>query len=153
MVRLIDGEGVQAGIVPLEEAQRRAEQSELDLVQVAPDADPPVCKLMDYGKFKYRQKKRRTAQKSHRARLKEIRIGINTDEHDLAFKAGRVRTFLEEHDKVQVTMRLRGRQRAHGDLALAHMSEFAARFEDVAQIEQGPIRTGAGQIQLLLKPR
>jgi translation initiation factor IF-3 len=112
-----------------------------------------VCKLLDYGKFKYRQKKKRHGQKGHRSRLKEIRIGLNTDPHDLAFKAGRVKEFLQEHDKVQITMRLRGRQRAHGDLALEHMAEFAARFEDVAKVERGPERGSAGQVSLLLKPK
>lgn len=152
-VRLVGAQGDQLGIVPLEEAQRRAQEAEVDLVEVAPQASPPVCKLLDYGKFKYHQKKKRHAQKAHRARLKEIRIGLNTDEHDLGFKAERVREFLGEHDKVQITMRLRGRQKAHGNLALEHMAEFAARFEDVAKIERGPERSSAGQINLLLKPR
>jgi translation initiation factor IF-3 len=108
---------------------------------------------MDYGKFKYRQKKKRQHQKSHRSKLKEIRIGLNTDDHDLQVKADRVTEFLKDHDKVQVTMRLRGREKAHADLGLENMAEFAERFEDVAKIERGPVRTGAGQISLLLKPK
>jgi len=125
----------------------------LDLVEVAPEADPPVCKLLDYGKFKYRQKKKRHGQKHHRARLKEVRIGLSTGEHDLNVKANRVREFLKEHDKVVVTMRLRGRQRAHGDLALECMTEFARRFEDVAKLERAPERAGAGQLSMQLKPK
>jgi translation initiation factor IF-3 len=152
-VRLVDNHGEQLGIMPLAEALEKASERELDLVEVAESAKPPVCKLMDYGKFKYRQKKKRQHQKSHRSRLKEIRIGLNTDDHDLKVKADRVTGFLKDHDKVQVTMRLRGREKAHGDLALENMADFAERFEEVAQIERGPERTGAGQISLLLKPK
>ena len=99
-VRLIGADGVQLGIIPCEDALKQALEQELDLVQVAPQADPPVCKLLDYGKFKYRQKKRRQSQKHHRSRLKGMRIGFASDDHDLAFKAARVREFLTEHDKV-----------------------------------------------------
>ena len=136
-----------------EEALKQALEAELDLVEVAPDAEPPVCKLLDYGKFKYRQKKKKHGQRHHRARRKEIRIGLTTDEHDLAFKAERVRRFLQEHDKVVVTMRLRGRQRIHEALALEHMGEFAARFQDVGKIERGPERASAGRVTMLLKPK
>ena len=139
--------------MPLEEAQRLAGEAEVDLVEVAPQAAPPVCKLLDYGKFKYHQKKKRHSQKGHRSKLKEIRIGINTDPHDLDFKAERVREFLKEHDKVQVTMRLKGRQRGQGDLAIEHMARFAARFDEVAKIENGPARSSAGQVNLTLKPK
>jgi translation initiation factor IF-3 len=152
-VRLIGPDGAQMGIVSLEDALKQARESEMDLVEVAPQAEPPVCKLLDYGKFKYRQKKKKHGQKHHRAKVKEIRIGLTTDEHDLAFKAARVREFLQEHDKVIVSMRLRGRQRAHGDLALEHMAEFAGRFEDVARIERGPERSRAGQVSMLLIPK
>ncbi len=152
-VRLIGADGAQLGIVACEDALKQAQELEVDLVEVAPQADPPVCKLLDYGKFKYRQKKKRAGQKHHRARLKEIRIGLTTDEHDLAFKAGRVRTFLADHDRVIISMRLRGRQRAHGDLALEHMIEFAARFEEEAKVESGPTRSSAGQLTMMLAPR
>jgi len=138
------------GIIPCEDALKQAQEQELDLVQVAPQADPPVCKLLDYGKFKYRQKKRRQSQKHHRSRLKGMRIGFASDDHDLAFKAARVREFLTEHDKVEVFMVLRGRQRAHGDLAVEHMREFAGRFEDVAKVEQFPKRAGPGRVMMLL---
>ena len=107
---------------------------------------------MDYGKFKYRQNKKKHAGKGHRTKLKEIRIGLNTDEHDLSFKAERVKDFLQEHNKVHVIMRLRGRQRAHGDLALEHMADFARRFAEAAVIERGPMRTSSGAVSLLLKP-
>jgi translation initiation factor IF-3 len=153
MVRLIGQNGDQLGIVSVADARARAEELELDLVQVAPQADPPVCKLLDYGKFKYRQKKKKHGQKHHRARLKGMRIGLSSEEHDLAFKAEQVREFLKEHDKVEVYMQLRGRQRAHGDLAVEHMVEFAKRFEDVAKLERGPTRAGPGRVSMLLSPK
>jgi translation initiation factor IF-3 len=152
-VRLVGAQGDQLGIVPLEEAIKLATEADLDLVEVAPQANPPVCKLLDYGKFKYRQKKKRHGQTAHRTKLKQIRIGINTDTHDLDVKAGRVLRFLSEHDKVQIVMRLRGRQRAHGAIALDHMTEFASRFEELAVIESAPRRTSAGQLTMLLKPK
>ena len=141
------------GIVACADALKQAQELEVDLVEVAPNADPPVCKLLDYGKFKYRQKKKLQSQKHHRARVKEIRIGLTTDKHDLAFKAKRVEGFLAEHDRVVISMRLRGRQRAHANLAVEHMSEFAARFEEISKIESGPTRSSAGQITMLLTPR
>jgi translation initiation factor IF-3 len=153
MVRLIGQNGDQLGIVSLTDARTRAEELEVDLVQVAPQADPPVCKLLDYGKFKYRQKKKTHGQKHHRARLKGMRIGLSSEEHDLAFKAEQVREFLKEHDKVEVYMQLRGRQRAHGDMAVEHMVEFAKRFEDVAKLERGPTRAGPGRVSMLLSPK
>ncbi len=122
-------------------------------MEVAPSADPVVCKLMDYGKFKYHQKKRRQSQKHHRSRVKGMRIGLSSDEHDLAFKAARVREFLQDHDKVEVYMQLRGREKAHGDLAVEHMADFASRFEDVAKVERSPGRTSASRVSMLLSPK
>jgi translation initiation factor IF-3 len=152
-IRLIGPDGDQLGIVSRDEALEEASNRELDLVEVAPDANPTVCKLLDYGKFKYRQKKKRQGQKHHRSRLKEMQIGLNTQEHDLAFKADQVREFLQDHDKVLVFMRLRGREKAHVGMALDTMAEFAQRFEDIAQIERGPERASAGRITMLLKPK
>ncbi len=152
-VRLIGPDGDQLGIVSRKDALNEAGERELDLVEVAPNADPPVCKLLDYGKFKYRQKKRRQGQKHHRARRKEIRIGLTSQEHDLGFKADRVREFLAEHDKVMISMQLRGREKAHGTLAMETMQEFASRFDDIAQVEKGPERSSVGRVTMLLKPK
>jgi len=151
-VRVIDGEGQQVGIMPRQEALQRARESELDLVQVAPNAEPPVCRLLDFGKFKYRQKKKQK-QTHHRSQLKEIRIGLTTEEHDLEFKAGRVKEFLGENHRVLVTMRLKGRQRAHGDMAVEHMAEFGKRFEDMAKFEKLPQRDSAWRVSMLLAPK
>ena len=153
LVRLIGPDGDQLGIVSRDDALEEANERELDLVEVAPDADPPVCKLLDYGKFKYRQKKKRQSQKHHKARLKEVQIGLSTQEHDLSFKADRVREFLKDHDKVLISMRLRGREKAHGEQAMDTMREFASRFEDVGQVESGPERQSAGRLTMLLKPK
>ncbi len=151
-VRLVLEDGQQAAIVKREDALQMAEQNGLDLVEVAPDADPPVCKLLDYGKFKYQQKKR-LRQKHHRSQIKEIWIGPETQEHDLAFKAKHVRQFLQERHKVRVTMRLSGRHRVHGDLALEHMLAFGQRFEDLAKVEQPPKRESSSRVSMVLCPR
>ena len=152
-VRLVSAQGAQLGILSRDDALQLAQEKELDLVEVAPHGDPPVCKLLDYGKFKYRQKKKKHGQKHHRARLKEIQIGMTTAEHDLAFKAERVKEFLAEHDKVVITMRLRGRQRAHGDLALEQMAAFGSRFDQFAKVERGPERASGGRVTMLLTPK
>jgi translation initiation factor IF-3 len=152
MVRLVLADGQHLGIVTREQALQRAQEEHLDLVEVAPEANPAVCKLMDYGKFMYRQKKRER-QKHHKSQMKEIRIGPDTQEHDLNFKAGRVREFLAEHHKVLVSMTLSGRHKAHGDLALEHMRAFAQRFEDVAKLERAATRERANRLSMLLAPR
>jgi len=141
------------GILSRQDALQKARELEVDLVEVAPFADPPVCRLMDYGKFKYRQKKKKHTQKHHKSRLKGMKIGMSSDVHDLEFKAERVKEFLQEHDKVEVFMLLRGRQRAHGDIALVQMSDFAKRFDEVAKVERGPQRAGPGRITMLLTPK
>ena len=153
MVRLVGEDGAQLGIVPRADAIKLAQEKELDLVEVAPQAEPPVCKLLDYGKFKYRQKKKTQGQKHHRSQLKEIQIGMATAEHDLEVKAAHVRTFLADHDRVTITMRLKGRERAHVDIALAHMTQFGQRFEDVAKVETAPEHAGSGRITMLLTPK
>lgn len=152
MVRLVLADGQHLGIVTREQALQRAQEEQMDLVEVAPDADPAVCKLLDYGKFMYRQKKRER-QKQHRSQMKEVRIGPDTQEHDLNFKADRVREFLQEHHKVLVSMTLKGRHMAHGDLALEHMRSFAERFEDSAKLERAPTRERANRLSMLLAPR
>jgi translation initiation factor IF-3 len=153
MVRLVFEDGEHVGIVSKEEALKRARERDQDLVEIAPDADPPVCKVLDYGKFKYRQKKAKQKQKSSKSQLKEIRIGLSTEEHDLQFKADRVREFLQDHNKVLISMRLSGREKAYGDQAKDRMSEFSERFEDVGKIERRPTRESAGRVTMLLTPK
>jgi len=149
-VRLIASDGRQIGIMSLKEALERAQQEKLDLVEVGPGADPPVCRLLDFGKFKYRQKKRTHGR--HRVQLKEVRIGINTGAHDLDVKAAHVRQFLASGNRVAVSMKLAGRQKAHENLALERMSEFASRFADVAKLVTPPRKENPGRISMTLVP-
>ncbi len=117
-VRLIDENGEQRGIVPTQEAMRIATEAGLDLVEVAPNAKPPVCKILDYGKFKYDQEKKLREARKHQTqiKLKEIRMQPKIEKHDLAFKTKHVTEFLEEGNKVKVTIRFRGRELAHTEL-------------------------------------
>lgn len=153
MVRLVFDDGEHVGIVPLEEALKKAKAKDQDLVEIAPDAEPPVCKVLDYGKFKYRQKKQRQKQQKSKSQLKEIRIGLSTEEHDLNFKADRIREFLNDHDKVLISMRLSGREKAHGDQAKEKLAEFSAQFEDIGKVERPPTRESAGRITMLMSPK
>ena len=152
MVRLIGVDGAQLGVLTREEAMLKAQEAGLDLVEVAPTADPPVCRLMDYGKFKYQQRKK-FHQHHHRPVMKEVRIGMMTDDHDLDVKSRRARDFLAKHDKVLISMRLRGRQKAHTDIGVEVMLGFAARLEDVAKVERPPGRDATGKISMLLAPK
>lgn len=135
-----------------EEALEEAQSRDLDLVEVAPNADPPVCRILDYGKFKYHQKKKRS-QQQHKTHLKEMRIGLNTDPHDLGFKAKQVREFIEDGDRVLVSMRLMGREKAHQDMALENMRDFAGRFMDVAKFETEPHRESSSRVSMMLVPK
>ena len=135
MVRLIDENGVQVGVISKEEALAKAKSVELDLVEVAPNNDPPVCRIMNYGKYKYKQKKK-SHQKHHTVQLKELRIRPKTDEHDLETKIKQARKFLEKKDRVLVNMLFRGREKAHPDLAKELLNHFAASLEDIAKVEK-----------------
>ena len=149
---MIDPNGEQIGIVPFDEALENARERGLDLVEVAPDASPPVCRILDFGKFKYHQKKKRS-QKQQKTHLKEMRIGLNTDDHDLGVKANQVREFIEDGDRVLVSMRLRGREKAHQDLAMEKMEEFGERFMDVAKYEKEPHRESSSRMSMMLVPK
>jgi translation initiation factor IF-3 len=150
-VRLIDELGEQVGVVPTFQAQQMAEQRGLDLVEVAPNADPPVCRLMDYGKFRYDQaKKEREARKNQKVvELKEIRMQPNTDDHDIEVKSNQARRFLEEGDKVKLTVRLRGRQNAHPDIGIKLLTDMSEMLRDIAQVEQRPQHEGRAQSMVL----
>lgn len=155
MVRLVLANGEHVGVVTLETALARAEESGGDLVEIVPDVDPPVCKVLDYGKFKYHQKKRQQKSTHHRTELKGMRIGFATEEHDLAFKANRVREFLGQRHKVLISMRLAGRQRAHVKEALEHMQAFSDRLmeDSGAKVERPPTWESAGRITMLISPK
>jgi translation initiation factor IF-3 len=143
-VRLIGADGEQVGIVSLDEAKQRAEVAGLDLVEVAPEARPPVCKLMDYGKFRYEeQRKAREARKrQHTVSVKEVKFRPGIEDHDYEFKTRHVRRFLEEGDKVKVTMMFRGRQMSHPELGLDVLMRVSQDMEDVGKVESHPTREG-----------
>jgi len=112
-VRVIDSDGEQLGIIPTKDAFEKAQSSGLDLVEVAPEAKPPVCRIMDYGKYRYDKSKKASKQKTHQTRLKEIRVRPKTGQHDIDFKVKKAIGFLNNKDKVQVTVLFRGRELAH----------------------------------------
>ncbi|OHB38472.1 MAG: translation initiation factor IF-3 [Planctomycetes bacterium RIFCSPHIGHO2_02_FULL_50_42] len=149
-VRLIGEAGEQFGIVPREEALKKARESDLDLVEVAAEATPPVCRLMNYGKFKYRQKK--AHHKPHVTHLKELRLRPKTDAHDLETKIRQARKFLEKKDKVLVNMIFRGRERMHTESAKGMLDEFIKALEDVAKIEKTSAMDGR-RMGIILAPK
>ena len=139
-VRVIDPEGNQLGIVPIEKALETAEALGLDLVEVAPLARPPVCRIMDYGKFRYEEqrKAREARKKQHRVDLKEVKLRPGIEDHDFDFKARHARRFLEEGNKVKVTMMFRGRQMAHPEIGREVLNRLMAEIEDVGKVESAP---------------
>lgn len=152
-MRLIDEQGAQLGIVSLREALALAEQRGLDLMEVAPNAVPPVCRIVDYGKFRYEQtKKDREARKNQKqAELKEVRLKPKTDDHDLDVKAKQARKFLLAGDKVKFTVRFRGREIFHPDIGREMLEQMAEELRDVAIVEQKPLMEGRA-LSLLLAP-
>ncbi len=143
-VRLIDEQGEQVGVVSTHEALMMAEERGLDLVEVAPNSDPPVCRLMDYGKFLYEQnKKAREARKNQKiVEVKEVQIRPSTDNHDIEVKSNRAREFLAEGHKVKFNMRFRGRQLAHQDIGVKMLEDIAEKMRDVAVVEVRPTSEG-----------
>jgi translation initiation factor IF-3 len=139
-VRLIDEEGTQVGIVPTRDALEMARQRGLDLVEVAPNAVPPVCRLMDYGKFRYEQsrKDRESRKNQHVVELKEVRFSPKIDDHDLDTKGRQAAKFLDEGDKVKLTVRFRGREMAHTDIGMGLLNQMADILRAHGQIEQPP---------------
>lgn len=150
-LRVIDSDGKQLGILPRREALRLADDRELDLVEVAPNADPPVAKLMDYGKYQYEKAKReREARKSRKEiEVKEVRLRPKTDEHDINFKVRQARSFLKSGAKVKVRMRFRGREIYNLDVAKQQFDRFVSELEDVAVIEQRPSFEGRTMLMIM----
>ncbi|HLR12592.1 MAG TPA: translation initiation factor IF-3 [Burkholderiaceae bacterium] len=153
-VRLIGMDGEQIGIVKLAEALRQSEEHEVDLVEIAPDARPPVCRLMDYGKFRYQEQKR---QQEARARqkiiqVKEVKFRPATDEGDYQVKMRNVHRFIDEGDKVKVTLRFRGREMAHQELGMRVLERVRDDMEETAQVESMPKLEGR-QMVMVLAPR
>jgi translation initiation factor IF-3 len=137
--------------VSLDEAKSRATEVGLDLVEVAPDARPPVCRLMDYGKYKYEEARRarEARKKQHTIHVKEVKYRPGIEEHDYEFKTRHVRRFLEDGDKVKVTMMFRGRQLSHPELGLEVLERILGDIEDVGKMESQPTREGRTMIMVL----
>ncbi|NPB06889.1 MAG: translation initiation factor IF-3, partial [Aquificae bacterium] len=144
--RLIDENGQQLGIMPVREALKIAEEKGLDLVEIAPNANPPVCKIMDYGKFKYELKKKeresRRKQREHRIEVKDIRMKVRIDEHDLQVKLKHMREFLEDGNKVKVWIRFRGRENIYPELGKKLAQRIIDELAELAQVEVQPKKEG-----------
>ncbi|MGD8836823.1 MAG: translation initiation factor IF-3 [Desulfobacteraceae bacterium] len=153
-VRVIDPDGNQIGIVPTKEALATAADYGLDLVEVSPNAKPPVCKIMDYGRYKYEQTKKQHEAKKKQAtfQLKEIKVRPKTGEHDLQTKLGHIRKFLARKDKVKVTCMFRGREIALSGRGRELLGQIAAKVEDIAIVEQMPKFEGR-TIMMVLAPK
>ncbi|MGC9455012.1 MAG: translation initiation factor IF-3 [Phycisphaerae bacterium] len=153
-VRLIDENNEQVGIVETNEAMRRAREAGLDLVEVSPNTRPPVCRIMDYGKWKYAQRKKEQKSKAqkHTSELKEIRIRTpKIDKHDLEIKLKRAREFLERGDRVQFSLRFRGRELAHKEVGVQRFQEVQEALSDVAKVERG-LRFEGRRLTVMLAP-
>lgn len=139
------------GIIPIEKALQLAAEAHFDLVEVAPNADPPVCKIMDYGKFKYQQSKRsqEAKKKASVIQVKEVKIRPKTDDHDLEFKIRHIRRFLGQKDKAKVTMLFRGREIVYADLGMKILDRVLEALQDEAIVEQKPKMEGRNLVMVL----
>lgn len=152
-VFLVDDQGEKIGKIPTQRALSMAREKDLDLVEVAPNAQPPVCRIMDFGSFLFEQKKKEKAQKKTQkaAEMKGVRFGIRISEHDLGVKVKAAKKFLEKNHPIKATLQFKGREIVHGELGFEKMKEFAAALEDVGQIDQPPKKQGR-QIGMTLIP-
>jgi translation initiation factor IF-3 len=150
-VLLIDQNGEKQGVMPITSALEAAEEAGLDLVEIVPTADPPVCKILDYGKFRFaEQKKKNEARKKQKVvEIKEIKLRPQIDVHDYDVKAKAMHRFFDEGDKVKVTLRFRGREMAHPELGMKLLQKVKADFEPVAKVEYEPRMEGRQMIMIL----
>jgi translation initiation factor IF-3 len=154
-VRLVDADGTQVGIVPLAQALRRAREQDLDLVEVAAQADPPVCRIMDWGKHRYEQeqKDKDARKRQNRITIKEIKMRPKISDNDYGTKAGHVRRFLEEGSKVRASIMFRGREMAHTELGLKLLHRLAADMAELASVEAEPKVDGRNMVMVLAPQR
>ncbi|MEO6269249.1 MAG: translation initiation factor IF-3 [Lautropia sp.] len=153
-VRLLGVENEQLGVVRLGEARRLAEEADVDLVEIAPTAEPPVCRLMDYGKFRYQEQKRANEAKSKQkiVQIKEVKFRPATDEGDYAIKVRNMLGFLEEGDKVKITLRFRGREMAHQEFGVRLLERVRTDIDEIAVVESMPRMEGR-QMVMMVAPR
>ena len=154
-VRLIGPDGEQIGVVSSREAQKIADEAGLDLVKIAPNAKPPVCKIIDYGKYRYElaRKEKEAKKKQKTIDVKEVRLSPNIDKNDLNTKVNQARKFLSKGDKVKVTLRFRGRELAHVNSSKVILEEFAEQLSDVAVVDKQPKFEGRSMIMFLTEKR
>ncbi len=152
-VRVINPDGQQLGIYPIRQALSIAQELGLDLVEINPKADPPVCRIMDFGKFKYEQKKQANAAKKKQKviEVKEVKFRPKTDSHDFAFKMKHVRRFLEEGNKAKITIRFRGREMAHPEIAARQLDRVVEGVKDISVVEQ-PYKMEGRTMTMMLAP-
>ena len=141
-IRVVDADGEQLGILSTDEALEKARARGLDLVEVAPQERPPVCRIMDFGKFKYQQKKRQHRGHAHHSRIKEIRIRPRTGDHDIHFKVEHAREFLQRRDKVSFSVIFRGRELAHTEEGIRVLEKVIQSLSDIGKVESPPMRQG-----------
>jgi len=153
-VRLIGADGEQVGIMPLAEALNRAAEANLDLVEVAPQANPPVCRIMDYGKFKYLQSKKvqEARKKQTVIQVKEVKFRPKIEDHDIAFKIKNIRRFLAQKDKTKISLIFRGREIAHPQIGIDLLNRVAAELADIGTVEQAPKIEGRN-LTMIIAPK
>lgn len=151
-IRVVDHHGEMLGVIPTADALKIAVDAGLDLVEVAPTERPPVCRILDYGKFKYEQKKK-TQQKTHQIQIKEIRLRPKIGDHDVEFKMKQARTFLEHKDKVKLNVMFRGRENAHHDRGREILNQVITSLEDIAKLEKPPGMEGGRSMTAVLAPK
>jgi len=150
-VRVIGNDGEQVGVLPLEQAVAKAEGTGLDLVMMSPNTRPPVCKIMDYGKFKYEQSKKANLarKKQHVIQIKEVKVGGSTDQHDLEVKMKRARKFLEDGNQVKLSMRFRGREMVYASRGAEQLKRIADDLKELGKVENMPNLEGRQMIMVL----
>ena len=152
-VRVIGADGEQLGVMSSDEARQRAEEAGLDLVEVAASSSPPVCRIMDYGRYKYEQKKKSGKSKGHAAALKEVKLRPRTDDHDLDFKLKNIRRFLMEGDKVKVTVMYRGRELVHREIGRRQLDRMVEMLGSLGTVENPPRMEGRFLSMILVPNR
>ncbi len=151
---MVTSDGEQLGVMPIQQALETARQREMDLVEVAPDAIPPVCRIMDYGKFKYMQARRQKEARKKQTVIvvKEVKMGPKTERHDFDFKLKHVRRFLDEGNKAKVTVRFKGREMAHTELGWKMLQKMVEAVSDIALVENHPRMEGR-MLSMILSPK
>ncbi len=154
-VRLIGEDGEQKGIMPIKEAMRLAQEAELDLVKIAPKAQPPVCKIIDYGKYRYElaRKEKEAKKKQKTVEVKEVRLSPNIDTNDLNTKVNNAKKFIGKGNKVKITLRFRGREMAHVQQSKHILDDFAELLKDIAVVEKQPKLEGRSMSMVLTEKR